>query len=267
MAETVATPKTYISNFSIRLGPFAVTGKLVNVKAPEDKDAKFKYMTPAGKPVKQFYMAEGDDHPYTPGELGRGKEVNGKLVPVSTTEIEEAKDSGIVNNVMSVSVHPAKQVESSLWHSDSAYIFLPHAVDEYFGTLQALISNSPDYAFMSICKIKNFEGLYRLTLWNGNLVLEKMVYPEELNVLSGIDVEVDDKLLSLGTTLMEGLVSDFDPTEYRNTTRERLAAIAPAEGVIAVPVKGTKDKVAGNLLAELEAAVAAQKKPAKKKSA
>jgi len=113
---------------------------------------------------------------------------------------------------------------------------------------------------------------YLAALWpqDGRLMLSTMVWADELvepaaiEELEGIDdVKLSDAELAMATQLVDSLASRFDPDEYHDTYRNELVALlerkAAGEEVVTVgPVAADEGRVV-DLMAALEASVAAAK--------
>jgi DNA end-binding protein Ku len=105
---------------------------------------------------------------------------------------------------------------------------------------------------------------------DGMLVLSTMVYADEVNEpgeigeIAGLeDVDVADKELKMARQLIESLSAEFEPERFSDTYREKVLELieAKAEGreeLIAPPTPLAEDKVV-DLMAALEASVAAAK--------
>src|SRR3954470_10185089 len=100
------------------------------------------------------------------------------------------------------------------------------------------------------------------------LVLETMLYADEVvdqDDLEGLphDVEVSDRELKIARQLIESLATDFEPDKYRDEYRDRVLAMieAKAEGqeVVAQPPQDEEEGPAVDLMAALEASLAAVK--------
>lgn len=229
--------KAHVSEFTFRLGPIQTTGKLIGVRAPQPKAAKTNIVTctPDGKGVKQVYVDKENTGgtQYTMGELSRAiLNEDGSLTMISKDAIAAAKECDIAENTIAVTVHPAEQINSSLFPSDdNAYVFEPADKDpvnvQWYSLLYAAVVGNPDKAFVGSANVRNNEGLYRLTIWRDRLVLQRMLYPEEVNDHAALDVDpIDESIAAKFATQLNKLTTDFDATEYRDTQKERLAAVA-----------------------------------------
>lgn len=246
-------PRKYVSEFKLQVGPISMTGSLTNVVATSNEKAgTFFSVCPACDPptrVKQQYVCENNHGPFVAGDLTvKGKEVDGVIVTVEKDELTAARTSELTLNTFRPTIHPRDQVEASTFVGDKSYVFTPNSVDEYFGLVTQMIAD-PENAFVGLCNVRNNEGFYRLQLWNGNIVLQKLLWPEDLNEFSSVEVNVSEDLQEAAGAMVERIKTDFDPSEYRSSIRERIRAINAALGVedgvsaakVSIPVKKEVD--------------------------
>jgi DNA end-binding protein Ku len=105
---------------------------------------------------------------------------------------------------------------------------------------------------------------------DGMLVLSTMVYADEVNEpaeigeIAGLEgIEVAERELTMARQLIDSLSADFEPGRFEDTYREKVLELieAKAEGreeIVAPPAPLAEDKVV-DLMAALEASVAAAK--------
>ena len=107
------------------------------------------------------------------------------------------------------------------------------------------------------------------------LVLETMLYPDEVNPLDDLDVpgdeiEVTEREEKMARQLIDSLTTDFDPDKYKDDYRERVLQLieqkAAGQEIVVEEAAEDAPKVV-DLMAALEASLAAVKKgkPADKK--
>jgi DNA end-binding protein Ku len=110
---------------------------------------------------------------------------------------------------------------------------------------------------------------------DGYLVLSTMVYADEVNdpyeigELKGADsVDVSDRELAMARQLIESLSAGFEPEKFEDTYRNQVLELierkaAGEEEVLAAPAPPSAEKVV-DLMAALEASVAAAKEARKR---
>lgn len=217
-------PRAYIKDFAVRLGPFKVVGSLYNIARKSD-EVKTRMASPSGKPVQQVWREEGTDTVFTRDQLTRVLEVGKTQGQVDAEAVKAARESELPMNVVSLSVHPASDVSSQIWSADNTYVFVPHQVDDYYGTMFALLSD-PKRAFLGLCNLSHHEGFFRMRVWNKTIVFEKMLFPENMHDFDLPKPAVDKSLVDLGKQLLEKIETPFDPTNFVSSTRQRMAALA-----------------------------------------
>lgn len=247
MAETKA-PRKFVSDFTLQVGPIQVNGFLTTLVKPE-RENKYKSVCPlCDKPhlVKQQYICTNEapavqndpkHGPFVQNDLTvKARETDDGLVKVTKEELEAARTSELPVNVFRATVHPREEVELHTYSGDKSYVFTPKHPDEYFALLLSMISN-PDNAFVAICNVKKIEGFYRLKVWNGNIVLEKLLWPESLNQFDTLRFETDHAVVGAAEAMIDRIRTPFDPDNYRSSVLDRLRAINEALGGTPDPKK------------------------------
>lgn len=250
--------KAHVSDFVIRLGPLQTTGQLIGVREPQakPKGTKIVSCTPDGKPVKQVYIPADDPAgpQYTVGELGRATlNEDDTLTVLSKDAIAEAKAPEVPKDTMAVTVHPLSEVDGQLFPSDNnAYVFNPHTDDpvnlQWYSLLYESLKRGQDKAFIGSANVRNSEGLYRLSLWRDRIILQRMLYPEELNDHQPLDIDkIDESIVDKFQAKLGKITKPFEPDKYRDTTKERIAAVqaAFASGDVTFVPKAPKAKDTG----------------------
>ena len=229
----------WVSDLTLRLGPIQTIGSLTGVRQSAMKSNKptFKYITPDGNPVQQRYL-DDDGEVFKVEQLGRATVVtddegNETLVPVSQEAISKAKESSLPKNVVNLTVHPAEDVDRALYPSDAnGYVFTPNEKDPanvaWHDLLLRLVRKSGN-AYVSKANVRGHEGLYRISSWNGRIVLQRVLYPNEVNeygelVSNPIDSDTVDKF----ELWVASQTKAFDPNEYENTVAANMAAMQEA---------------------------------------
>jgi DNA end-binding protein Ku len=112
--------------------------------------------------------------------------------------------------------------------------------------------------------IRNKEQLCALRPMNGALVMETLLYPDEIREAPEAvgDVEVSQKELDMAFTLIDLMTEEFNPDQYQDDYREALLKVIEAkleglemeEAVVAAPAKVT------DIMSALKKSVEAAKK-------
>lgn len=253
-------PRTYVSDFEIKVGPINALGKLVKVtKTGVDEYKEFVSVCPTcPEPVKpeQRYICPNDaTHSHPMRDLRKAKDIDGDLKFVEKDEIDAARASDLPVNVLRLTVHPKDEVWNKLWDSDNAYVFIPRNADEWFALLLRLVETT-DKAFIGMCNLRNHEGLFRLDVWQGHIVVQKVVWPDEINEFDALPIQADDTLFEAAIAMIEKVEQPFDPTNYKSQVKDKLAAITTSLGgdpFAAVPSVPSKSESKLDVLAALQA--------------
>lgn len=254
-------PRSYVSEFTISVGPVNALGALVGVKATGAGDeTKFVSVCPEcptpTKPSQRYICTTGHDHPM--GELLKARELDDKtLAFVPKESLEDARKSALPLNVMRCTVHPATEVEAATFPSDSAYVFVPRNRDEYHDLLVRLVDDSGK-AFVAQTNVRNHENFYRLSTWNGSLVIQRLYWPSEVNLFGSFDATIDKPVFNAAVAMIERVEEPFDPDTYVSTSKERLleliAALDPnAPAPAAAPASQPRRVPTEDLLSALSA--------------
>ncbi len=246
MTLKTVKPKAYVGNFTIRIGPIQMVGKMFPIRKPKESTG-FKLCTPDGRQVKQVYTpTDGSDEMFQYAELERGVlDDDGKMVLVGQDNITEAKTSDLPNNVINVTVHDEREVDGMMWPSDdNAYLFEPNSADpanvQWHEVLLGLLTKG-NKAYVGMCKFHNNDGFYRLTVWRDRIVMQKQLFPESLHDHSKYpaDVKVQAAIVKKAASVMDKITEPFDPSLYvdEQTNRVKELIDSAAEGTVQPVVK------------------------------
>ena len=112
--------------------------------------------------------------------------------------------------------------------------------------------------------IRNKERLCALRPMDGTLMLETLLYPDEIRVQRGTEVpevQVSDKELSMAFSLIDLMSGSFDPEQYHDEYRKALTEIIEAklQGAEIVEAPAAPRGKVVDLMAALKASVEAAK--------
>jgi len=162
---------------------------------------------------------------WTRGQLARARVVlnnegEEELVKVSVEDVAEVRTSTLPENVLRTTIHPRKEIEGSTFFAEGSYVFVPNIADEYHGLVLKMVSDS-DKAFVGMCKVRTTEGFWRLTTWRNQIVVQKLLWPDEVTELEGVSVELPQEHYDAAMQMIDRVTVDFDASQYRNAYRER----------------------------------------------
>ena len=176
---------------------------------------------------------------------------------VRTIEIEEFVDLSAIDPIF----------------YDSAYYLAPDKSSKPYALLARAMEEQGKVGIAHfVLRTKQYLAAIRPS--DGRLLLSTMVYADEVNDPSSIeeldevvDVAVSDKELAMAAQLVESLSTDFEPERFKDTYREAVLELidkkAAGEEIVAPVSEVQPDKVV-DLMAALEASVAAAKEARKR---
>lgn len=254
--------RTAQSGVVVSMGMVSMIGNLYTPEATESKKAaRFKNCCKACYDrdgsvslLKNRSFCEECDGIIDPDGVVKGKEdESGDVSIVGTTdEVREAKESQLEQKRVDLAVHPADAVDAALFAGEgAAYVFLPSGDSDFYHVLMSLMDEDGrilcddglDRVVVGGLRVRDLDHVVRLTKWNGHLVFKVMLRPEQLKEFPVVPVkELTDKNLTMGRMLIEAQTEDFDPENYKDENRERLAqwVAARRQGVTITPTPKTK---------------------------
>lgn len=150
---------------------------------------------------------------------------------------------------------------------DSSYYLVPEksAVKPYALLVEAMETSGKVGIARFVMRSKEYVAALRVR--DGKLVLNTMVYADELNALdempeldAAAQVELTDREKKMAQSLVESLSAEFEPAKYHDTYREQLLEIldrkAAGETEIVLEAAPQSETKVVDLLAALEASVA-----------
>lgn len=246
----------YAKQFTVSLGNLSTVGSLwpIRVVAP-----KYSFCTDSYEPVRQAFI--GPDGKEIPRELlKRGRKVAGSDLyePVGeTVEIQEARKSTLEKNVLAVTLHTADEVNEYLYPSDNqGYVFEPvklvsgrtveDKANELRHDLLHSIVEDPSVALVGKANLNGHEGLFRISLFQGKMSIQKQMYPRDINDFNfNVNVVTDPRVREAAQETIKQMTTGFNPSSLTNSIQQRLDGLA--NGTSMEP----HDYV-GDLLAELD---------------
>lgn len=259
--------KIIVNDFTIKvkLGDFATlqtTGNLIGIHATTPQAAKTHLVAPGTtEQVKQFYIPAslvGQDvkaeQLLTRDMCDSAVIIKDKMTAeVATTVIpkdaaEAIHNSGLPKNVMNVTVHTQADVDAVMFpmKDTQSYVFYPALKDpdnvQNYNLLAGILNDS-DLAFCSVVNLQNHEGLFRLQMWRGRIVLVRQGWPEQINPHKA-PTEDEFGVAPIPAAVVEKAVKGFnkmveplDPETYRDRILAEKVALKEATDNGTVVVK------------------------------
>lgn len=252
---------------------------LVNVPvrmfaATESKDVTFRYLHKTCRtPIKYQRVCPNCDKPVEWDEIVRGYEYE----PDRYILIEE-DDFKDVQKTRSHTIDIMDFVELSQIdpvYYDKTYYLSPEAAGAKAYRLLEDAMKATGKIAIAKTVLRNAETLACLRVYGNVLVMETLFWPDEVRATSelpgiGTQVSVTDQELSMATTLISQLATEFNPEKYRDERREKLLDIiqekVEKEGVTPAPVAASRRENIVDLMQALQESIKMTKPPTKRRT-
>jgi len=230
--------KSHVVGMTLRVGGVSAVGRLVSVQAPKSNDAndaagsprgssasKFKMITHNGDGVQQVYR-DTKGVIWEQSELARAFTDNDAEVHVITAkEAKDATASKLPKNVANLTPHQTDSLKGEIYPgTGNSFVFEPNTADPFdlkaYEFLKVAVQSS-GMTFLTTSNIRNSENFYRLNLWRGHLVLEPLIFPEELN--DHYEDEAEEVSPTIVAKIRSAMKSWEEPFDSENYYSERFA--------------------------------------------
>ncbi len=235
--------------------------------ATEEKDVSFHqvHRSDGGRiRYKRVCQLDGEEVAYA--DIAKGYELpSGETVVITDDDLADLPlTSSRVVDVLSFV--PLEQVDP-IYFAKSYYLEPDKTATKPYVLLRDALEQADSVALVKVA-IRTRETLATLRVRDGVLVLETMVWPDEVRTpdfgFLDEDVTVRPQELAMAQSLIESMSADFDPDQYHDEYREALEQVieAKVEGreVVEQPVQEEDTGSVVDLMAALRASVAAAKK-------
>lgn len=250
--------RKYASDFTVTLGPIQMVGSLYPlVKSDHARGSRFRRVVPnTDTPTlaRQVYVAENEidaDQPrlYNQSDLGYAIETVDGLAFVDRDEVTEARTSTLPLNLCDVSVHRSTALNWDPQPTGTIYAFVPNVANEHYAALRDALCD-PDYIYLSVANVRNAEGLFRLTVMDHMVVMQKLHWPEDLNDVDSPDVESSPELSEAVASIVRAMASMPSDDMYVSGVRQRVEAVQAGE--VHVPDQTERHSPRSSLLEALQ---------------
>ena len=246
-----------IWNGSISFGLVNVPVRMFTAQSP--KDVRFNQLHGPDNSrirMKRFCEAEGIEVPYD--EIVKGYEIApDQYVVLEPRELEEFVHLDQIDPI----------------YFEKAYYLVPDERSAKAYRLLAEALEASDKVAVAKFVMRTKQYLAALRVVDGVLVLSTMLYadevvsPKELDIPTADDVEVSERELKMAAQLVDSLtVDDFEPEKFADDYREKVMELIERKAageVVVAPVAEAEPTKVVDLLAALEASVAAAKEARK----
>ena len=235
--------------------------------ATEEKDVSFHqvHREDGGRiRYKRVCQIDGEEVAYA--DIAKGYELPSGETVVLTNEDFADLPLSTSREVDVLSFVPLEQVDP-IYFAKSYYLEPEKNATKPYVLLRDALQQADSVALVKVA-IRTRESLATLRVRDGVLVLETMVWPDEVRApdfgFLDEDVTVRPQELAMAESLIESMSADFDPDLYHDEYRQALEKVIEAkiEGreVVEQPVQEEDTGSVVDLMAALRASVAAAKK-------
>ncbi len=218
-----------IWNGVISFGMVSIPVKLFN--ATDDKDISFHQLHKVcDSRLRQLRWCPVCDREVEYGEVVRGFEY-AKEQHVVLTEEDLAKLPLPSKRSIDLSAF-VKAVEIDPVYYDRSYYLEPDETGKKPFVLLMRALKDKQLTAVATIAIRNKERLCALRPYDGTLVLETLLYPDEIRVQKGADlpeVKVSTNELKMAFSLIDLMAAAFKPEEYKDHYREALSEVIEAK--------------------------------------
>ena len=259
----------------------AISFGLVNIpvklySAVSRKTVRFHQIdAESGQRIRQQRVnpESGDEIPYE--QIVKGYEISPDRYVTITPEELEALEPQKTRTIDIEQFVDLEQIDPIYY--DHPYYLAPDkgAAKAYKLLLDAM--KDADKVAIARVVIRSKESLVALRSYDGAITVETMLFPDEIVAPDSIEelasgdgeVKTTKRELDMAKQLIESLSGDFDPSQYRDEYRERVLDLIEKKAAgetITIEAPEPERKEVPDLMAALEASIAASKSPPKKRS-
>lgn len=255
--------KRSIGKKLVSFGLLNIPVKIVTMR--EDKQVHFHNVRKSdGSRIKMQKVAEADGKPVFADDLALGYEnKDGTVTIFDKAEIDAVKPES--DKKIKIEGFTDLTTADKMF-LDSAYILVPDdgGAEAYSLLLKVFETNGK--AGIARVTMRQKEYTVLIHAYKGGLVMSTLKYvdevvtPAELDELKSLP-PVEGQMLNMAQSIVDSLGATFDMTKYKDTARENLEALIAAkrDGKTVTVEKPKKEKPTGDLMAQLQATLAATK--------
>jgi DNA end-binding protein Ku len=242
--------------------------------ATEQRDVSFRqvHVEDGGRiHFRRVCSLDGEEVPFA--DVAKGYELpDGEMVVLTDEDLAQLP-LPTARSIEVLNFSPADQVDPILWNR-SYYVEPEPAGARAYVLLRDALDRSGRVAVTKVA-LRQRESLATLRTRDGLLVLETMLWPDEIRVpdfgFLDQDIDVRAQELRMATSLIDSMTEDFEPDEYHDSYREALQELVEAkvEGRDVTPSPEPAPAEPASLLDALQASLDAptNKRPATAKRA
>jgi DNA end-binding protein Ku len=250
---------------SVSFGLVSIGVKLYS--ATEERDISFHQVRREdGARIRYKRVAESDGEEVAYSDIAKGYQLpSGEIVVLTDEDFKDLPlpSARVVDVLQFV---PSEQIDP-IYYAKSYYLEPEKTAVKPYVLLREALEESEMVALVKVA-IRNREQLATLRVREGVIVLETMIWPDEVREADfgflDDDIELRPQERQMARSLVESMSGDFEPELYTDNYREALQSVIEAkiEGREVVEAEEPQP-TAGNvvdLMSALRASVAAAKK-------
>ncbi|MEV0969137.1 Ku protein [Microtetraspora glauca] len=249
---------------AISFGLVTIPVKLYS--ATEQKDVAFHQVhREDGGRIKYKRVCTADGQEVSYSDIAKGFELPSGDMVVLTDEDFADLPLTTSRRIDVLQFSPAEQIDP-IYFAKSYYLEPEAQGAKPYVLLRDALERSGQVAVVKVA-LRQRESLATLRVRDGVFVLETMLWPDEVRTAEfpflDEDIDVRPQELKMAESLIETMVADFDPGEYKDTYREALQATIEAKIAgkeVVAPEAPAEEAPAVDLMAALRASVEAAKK-------
>lgn len=250
---------------SVSFGLVSIGVKLY--AATEERDVSFHQVRRSdGARIRYKRVAESDGEEVAYADIAKGYQLpSGETVVLTDEDFKDLPlPSARVVDVMQFV--PAEQIDP-IYYNRSYYLEPEKTAVKPYVLLREALEDSEMVALVKVA-IRNREQLATLRVRDGVIVLDTMIWPDEVREADfgflGEDIELRPQEQQMARSLVESMAGDFEPEQYTDDYREALQAVIDAkiEGREVVEAEEAQPSAANvvDLMSALRASVDAAKR-------
>ena len=215
---------------SVSFGLVSIGVKLY--AATEERDISFHQVRRSdGARIRYKRVAESDGEEVPYSEIAKGYQLpGGDIVVLSDEDFKDLPlpSARVVDVLQFV---PAEQIDP-IYYAKSYYLEPENTAVKPYVLLREALEESEMVALTKVA-IRNREQLATLRVREGVIVLETMIWPDEVRAADfgflDQDVELRPQERQMARSLVESMAGDFDPENFTDNYREALQKVIEAK--------------------------------------
>lgn len=186
-------------------------------------------------------------------------ETDDGLVVLAQEVIDSAGPTDEVRETISLTAHPADEVNARSMQAGNVYYLAPSkGAEEVYGLVLALLTERSDVTFIAEFAIKSKAAMYALVRYDDSLTLVELARPDTIRDAPNPEVDVPDEAIEMLSALVDKIAKPFDPHTYRDKRAEFLNEAVEAAANGETPVAAPKPKADESSIMDALAAALAE---------